>query len=296
MVSWLELRDFLETRVPAAPRDLLPARAKRIGGVALLRLRPELEELGKEIGEAVKEFYRVNSVYLIRGIEGVERRPSLELLAGEPVTEVVHREYGCIYKLDLTRLMFCLGNSFERLRVAGLTSRGEVVVDMFAGVGQFTIPIALLGEPKKVYAIEINPIAHQYLLYNIKLNGVGNRAEAILGDCRKVVRERFEGVADRVIMGYLGGTIQMLPTALSALKPEGGVIHFHDLARRGGEENFVNEVLETATKYGFEVRLISWRKVKSYSKTKNHIVVDFLAVEPKLFHSSYSTGEVEPTG
>jgi len=274
----VRLKEFLAARVPEAPRELLPARAKRIGGVALLRLRPELEELGERLGEAVKEFYRVRSVYLIKGVEGVERRPRLELLAGEPVTEILHREYGCVYRLDLTRLMFCLGNSFERLRVAGLTGRGEVVVDMFAGVGQFTVPIAVLGEPEKVYAVEINPIAHRYLLENIGLNEVEERVNAILGDCREVVPERLAGVADRVIMGYFGGTIQALPAALSALKPEGGVIHFHELARRGDEEDFVRKVLETAEKSGFQTRLISWRKVKSYSKTRNHIVIDFLAV------------------
>ncbi len=274
----MRLKEFLAARVPEAPRELLPARAKRIGGVALLRLRPELEELGERLGEAVKEFYRVRSVYLIKGVEGVERRPRLELLAGEPVTEILHREYGCVYRLDLTRLMFCLGNSFERLRVAGLTGRGEVVVDMFAGVGQFTVPIAVLGEPEKVYAVEINPIAHRYLLENIGLNEVEERVNAILGDCREVVPERLAGVADRVIMGYFGGTIQALPAALSALKLEGGVIHFHELARRGDEEDFVRKVLETAEKSGFQTRLISWRKVKSYSKTRNHIVIDFLAV------------------
>jgi len=279
LVSGVKLKEFLETRVPEVPGDLLPARAKRIGGVALLRLRPELEEYKREIGEAVKEFYGVRSVYLIRGIEGIERRPCLELLAGEPVAEITHREYGCIFKLDLTRLMFCLGNSFERLRIAGLTARGDVVVDMFAGVGQFTIPIAVLAEPSKIYAIEINPDAYRYLLENIRLNGVEDVVEAILGDCRRVVPERLSGIADRVIMGYFGGTIKALSAALSALKPEGGIIHFHDLARRGNEEGFVKEVLEAAERLGFETRLISWRKVKSYSKTKNHIVIDFLAVE-----------------
>ncbi|MCS7133075.1 MAG: class I SAM-dependent methyltransferase family protein [Nitrososphaeria archaeon] len=275
----MELRDFLEARIPGAPRRLLPARAKRIGGVALLRLRPELEELGRELAEAVKEFYRVRAVYLIRGVEGVERMPRLELLAGEPVTEIVHREYGCVYKLDLTRLMFCLGNSFERMRIAGLTSRGEVVVDMFAGVGQFTIPIAVLGEPEKVYAIEINPVAHRYLLENAGLNGVEDRVEALLGDCREVASERLAGAADRVVMGYFGGTIEALPAALSTLKPEGGLIHFHELARRGGEEDLISKIMRNAIKCGFQVRLISWRTVKSYSRTKNHVVVDFLAAK-----------------
>lgn len=275
----MKLRDFVKMHVPEAPVELLPSRARRIGGVALLRLRPESEGLRERIGEAVREFYHVRAVYLIRGVEGVERKPLLEFLAGEPVTEIMHREYGCIYRLDLTKLMFCLGNSFERLRVASLTGNGEVVIDMFAGVGQFTIPISVLGGPQRVYAVEINPPAHKYLIENIRLNGVEDRVEAVLGDCKEVVPKKLAGIADRIIMGYFGGTIEALPAALSGLKPEGGVIHFHELARRGREEEFVREILETVRRYGFHSRLISWRKVKSYSKTRNHVVIDFLAVK-----------------
>jgi len=279
----VRLKDFLSMRLPGVRRDYLPSRAKLLGGAALLRLRPEIMDLKREIGESTLEFYggRARAVYLVYGVEGVERKPILELIAGEPVREVLHREYGCIFKLDLTRMMFCLGNSFERLRVAGLVGGGEVVVDMFAGVGQFSIPIALLGDPGEVYAIEINPEAHRYLMENVRLNRVEGIIRPILGDCKRVVEERLREVADRVVMGYLGGTIEALPAALKALKPTGGVVHFHELAKRGVEGEFVEAVLERARGMGYEVRLISWRRVKSYSKTRNHVVIDFLAVKSR---------------
>ena len=273
----MRLRDYLAESIREAPIEHLPSHAKLIDKVALVRLREEIEGLKHEIGELILRFYNARAVYLVRGVEGVERRPRLELIAGDPIREITHREYGCIFKLDLTQLMFCLGNSFERLRVAGLTGEGEVVVDMFAGVGQFTIPVAVLGEPEKIYAIEINPLAHRYLLENVRLNDVGDRVEAILGDCREIAPRMLSGAADRVIMGYFGGTIEALRAALSALKPEGGIIHFHELARRGGEENLVKELLETAASHGFHARLLLWRRVKSYSRTRNHIVIDFFA-------------------
>ena len=274
----MKLKDFLAENLPGISRDLLPSHAKLLGRVALLKLRPELEGYKYRIGELARIFYDVEAVYLVRGVEGVERRPDLELLAGKPIREIIHREYGCIFKLDLLRLMFCLGNSFERLRLAGLVGRGEVVVDMFAGVGQFTIPMAALSDPKRVYSIEINPEAYGYLLENLKLNGVEDKVQPILGDCRMVVRERLAEVADRVVMGYFWETIKALPEALEALKPEGGVIHFHELARRGSEEKLVEKVLNEAQRLGYRVRLLSWRKVKSYSRTRNHVVVDFLAL------------------
>jgi tRNA wybutosine-synthesizing protein 2 len=274
----LRLGEYLAQSIRGVPAEHLPSHAKLMDRVALVRLREEVEDLKREIGELILRFYNVRAVYFMRGVEGVERHPRLELIAGEPIREITHREYGCIFKLDLTRLMFCLGNSFERLRLAGLVSDDEVVIDMFAGIGQFTIPMAVLANPEKVYAIEINPEAYAYLTENIRLNGVKGRARPILGDCRRVAGEELRGVADRVIMGYFWGTIEALGPALGALKPEGGVIHFHDLARRGGEKEFVEQFLERARQMGYRVELLGWRRVKSYSRTRNHVVIDFFAM------------------
>jgi len=274
----LRLKDYLAQNIQGVPAEYLPSHAKLMDCVAFVRLREEVEGLKREIGDLILRFYNVRAVYLVRGVEGVERRPRLELIAGEPIREITHREYGCTFRLDIVRLMFCLGNSFERLRLAGLVSDGEIVVDMFAGVGQFTIPITVLANPEKVYAIEINPEAYAYLAENIRLNAVEDRAQPILGDCRRVVEEELRGIADRVIMGYFWGTIEALGPALVALKPEGGVIHFHDLARRGSEREFVENVLERARQMGYRVELLEWRRVKSYSRTRNHVVIDFFAM------------------
>ena len=258
------------------PKNVLPGKAKIIDRVALLRLEPEAEQYEEEIGRLTLEYYGVRSVYRMYGVEGVERRPVLKHLAGERVREITHREYGYILRLDLERLMLSLGNSFERLRVAGLTGRNEVLVDMFAGVGQFTIPIAVLSSPRRIYSIEINPEAFRYLEENVRLNNVGDIVEPLLGDCRMVVEERLQGVADRVIMGYLMGTVKALPQALKALRKAGGVIHFHELVRRGWERRFAEELLGIIKLEGYEARLLGWRRVKSYSRTRNHIVLDIL--------------------
>lgn len=274
----MRFKDFLAGRLPRSLYNLLPSHGKLIGGVTLLRFPEELDEYEEEIGRLALEFYKAKAVYRVYGVEGVERRPILKHLAGEEVEEIIHREYGCVFKLNFKRLMFCLGNSFERLRTAALVGRGEVVVDMFAGIGQFTIPIAVFSNPSRIYSIEINPEAYNYLQENIKLNRVEKVVEPIIGDCRRIVNERLRGKVDQVVMGYFWKTGEALSQALHALKPCGGVIHFHDLARRGREEEFVESVLEKVREEGYLPHLLNWRKVKSYSKTRNHIVIDFYAI------------------
>lgn len=276
----MKFKEFLAERIPDAPRELLPSRARLIDRVALIRIPDELEPWMEEIGRLALQYYpRARAAYRWIAVEGVERRPIIQHLAGERVRVVEHREYGWRLRLDIERLMLCLGNSYERLRLTRIVSPNETVIDMFAGVGQFTIPVAVLSRPRRIYAIEINPEAYEFLVENIALNRVEDRVHAVLGDCREVVEERLRGVADRVIMGYLGGTVEALPQALRALKPEGGVIHFHELARRGREEEFVETVRRRAEELGYEARILGWRKVKSYSRTRNHVVVDLWAVE-----------------
>ncbi|MCS7125322.1 MAG: class I SAM-dependent methyltransferase family protein [Aigarchaeota archaeon] len=274
----MKFKDYLAEKIPEAPKSLLPSRARIIDKIAILRISSELEPWFKEISRLALQYYpRVRAVYRWIGVEGIERRPIIEHLAGERVRVVEHKEYGWKLRLDIERLMLCLGNSYERLRIARIVSNNEIVVDMFAGVGQFTIPIAVIGKPRKIYSVEINPEAYSYLVENILLNRVQHIVDPILGDCKKIVGEEIKEIADRVVMGYFGGTIEALPQALEALKPIGGIIHFHELVRRGREEDFIYTIKKKVEEQGYWIDVKSWRIVKSYSKTRNHIVIDIYA-------------------
>ncbi|MEM1769044.1 MAG: class I SAM-dependent methyltransferase family protein [Nitrososphaerota archaeon] len=269
-------KEFLSSNIPDVPRHLLPSRARIVDKVALIRIPEELDPWAEEIGKLTLEYYRrVRCVYRWYGVTGIERLPIIKHLAGERINIVEHREYGWVLKLDIEKLMICLGNSFERLRLARMVKKHEVVVDMFAGIGQFTIPIATISKPRKIYAIEINSEAYKYLEENIRLNRVEDIVEPILGDCREIVGKEIKKIADRVIMGYFGGTIEAIPQALQAVKNEGGIIHFHELVRRGSEKEYIEEFKKKIEEQGFMIDVKNWRIVKSYSKTRNHIVIDF---------------------
>ena len=204
-------------------------------------------------------------------VKGDDRLPSIEKLAGDG-TETVHKENGCLYKLDVTTVMFSKGNVAERGRLAGVVGKNEVVVDMFAGIGYFSIPIAKAGAGK-VYALEINPNTADYLEQNIALNKLDN-VEPVICDNRKPPL-RLEGVADRVLMGYLPGTDKFLGAAFFFLKPEGGIVHFHDIYKDAELwDKPVGVLADAAKRHGMSMKVLEKHIVKSYGPRTQHVVLD----------------------
>ncbi len=180
-------------------------------------------------------------------------------------TVTVHREHGCAFRLDVEKIMWSKGNHNERVRLIDKVKRGEVVVDMFAGIGYFSIPLAVHSRAKKIYAVELNPVAFSYLLDNIKLNKT-KKIEAINADSAKV---RIPVKADRVLMGLLPSSKEFLPKALELVK-RGGFIHYHGLD--GNEPNNLWSDFKNA--YRGKCELVDKSCVKSWGPGKWHWVLD----------------------
>lgn len=126
----------------------------------------------------------VNRVVKLGRIKGLKREPEVDIILGEG-TETIHKENHCLFKLDVSRIMWSKGNTSERMRIANMVEEGETVVDLFAGIGYFSIPVALKSAVEKVYSVEINPVAYDYLCQNIELNSVSHIITPVLGDCRE---------------------------------------------------------------------------------------------------------------
>ncbi|VVB94624.1 tRNA(Phe) (4-demethylwyosine(37)-C(7)) aminocarboxypropyltransferase [uncultured archaeon] len=254
--------------IPAGERKLLPSGWQVLGDIVIVTVRAELEHRKAEIGEALLSLYPgCRTVLLDRGITGRMRQPVREIIAGEN-TETIHRENGCFFKLDAMRIMFSGGNLAEKKRMSRL-GKGEVVVDMFAGIGYFSIPMAVHSKPRKIFAIEINPEAFGYLEENIRLNRVGDKIEPVAGDCSKVAPR---GIADRVLMGYLDAH-PYLEHGIRALLP-GGIIHYHEAVPEAVESRPVERVIAASGKLGRNAEIIEVRRIKKYSPGVWHVVVD----------------------
>jgi len=252
-------------------------RYKIIGNVALIRVDEESHNLEETIKRIVTNNPRIMAILRYGGVHGEYRTPSVELLWGKLPDIIKHSEYGVDYHLDPTKLMFSLGNLFERLRIASLVKSWEIVVDMFAGIGQFTLPIAVHAKPVKIHAIEINPLAYDYLVKNIKLNNVEEIVVPHLSDCREQ-SQKIERIADRIIMGYLHDTIEFLPYALRIIGDAGGIVHLHQLIDRNDGGQLIQKIININSKLGYSTNILSSRIVKSYSSSKLHIVVDFFTI------------------
>src|SRR6266852_2812203 len=131
----------------------------------------------------------VRAVFAKSGeVSGAERIMPLRYIAGENRTYTVHREHGCSFKVDLSKVFFSPRLSAEHQRIAHLVDKGERVVDMFTGVGPFAILIAKRVGDVRVEAIDANPQAIELVRENLRLNKVESKVHAHLGDARNIVR------------------------------------------------------------------------------------------------------------
>ncbi|MEN9625747.1 MAG: tRNA wyosine derivative biosynthesis protein Taw2, partial [archaeon] len=198
--------------------------------------------------------------------------------AGDRNTVTVHTESNCKYMFDVTKIMFAKGNLSERVRVPQQVKKGEIIVDMFAGIGYFSIPLGKLSPAEKIYAIELNPVSFYFLQKNIALNKLKN-VEAVCGDNRTIIEELIaRGVkADRVMMGYLPPPKAFLPSAFTIIK-KGGMIHYEDLVNSATKDEDIKRVMRdiehVAAEKGFSVKLVLAKCIKSYGPKIDHYVFD----------------------
>lgn len=239
----------------------------------ILILDEKYNNLSKSDLEKLKDKFHVESIIKLGNIHGQLREPTVEVLLGD-TTETIHKENGCLFKLDLSKVMWSKGNTNERMRIAKLVGDGELVLDMFAGIGYFSIPIGVHANPKNIYSIELNPNSYNFLKTNIELNHINQKAGyekmlPILGDCRV---KASEYKADRIIMGYVRTTHEFLPSAINSLNP-GGILHYHEtVPDKLIDTRPIARIKEAAVDR--DVELLNLVKVKKYSPGVSHIVVD----------------------
>jgi tRNA wybutosine-synthesizing protein 2 len=254
----------------------VPRGYQRMGDVLLVHLPTELAPHYERLGSYYAEATGTRTVLRYAGpARGEYREPSADRIFGtDTETELV--EHGTVYRFDASRLLFARGNKTERVRLGRQVRPGEQIIDLFAGIGYFAIPLARADPTVRVTAVEANPLSFRYLSENIQRNEVASQVRPVLGDNRAV--ELATGAADRVLLGYLPSSLPWLGRALELLRPEGGRLHVHlVVGAKDGLLEAESRVRAALASNGVEPFQIASRKVKSYGPGRIHAVVDVRA-------------------
>ncbi len=275
------IRQHLKGKVPEDLLSSTPSSfdilGSRSGAVAVIEIPEELESYEKEIAAAIQAVHgNVRSVLSKdSGREGEYRLRSLRLIAGDPDTEVIHKESGCRFKLDPQLTYFSTRESTERERIVEMVQPGEDILVMFSGVSPIAICVAKKHPGVTVTAVEINPEAHRYAVENVKLNKVSDRVKPVLGDVRDICPS-LDKLFDRVLMPLPKGAHMFLAVALPMVKP-GGVLHFYHWAPEDDPYDEAQRlVVEAAAEAGRRAEFIGGEKVSLYSPRVYKVRVDML--------------------
>ena len=199
----------------------------QIGSIIIVRIPESIITKKKIIGEALLDQVKIakSVFYQASNVEGDFRTRDLEILAGDDNTETEYKEFGCKFTVDVKNAFFSPRLSTERERIADLVQNNEVMTNMFAGVGMFSI---MAAKKKKctVYSLDINPVASKLCQTNIGLNKLSGKVISINGDATEIINNQLINKSDRTLMLLPERSDEFLESAINTTKNE-GIIHYY---------------------------------------------------------------------
>ena len=199
-----------------------------IGDIIIIKIPEELEEKKEIIAKTlINKIKTVKTVFQqISSVQGEYRTRRLCFLTGINKSSTEYREHGCIFKVDVLKTYFSPRLATERLRVSKLIGNNEIIINMFAGIGTYSIILAKKNPDCIVYSIDSNPYANDLCIINSKLNKVQDRVIPILGNARTIISNQLKGKATRVLMPLPEQAAEFIDSAIMALENNKGIIHY----------------------------------------------------------------------
>ena len=267
--------DALEDKLPPEKLALLPRAYDLIGDIAVLEIPDEISSYSELIGEVFHSIHsNFRTVLAKKGaVSGTTRIREYILLTGEDRTKTIHTEYGCRLAVDVAKAYFSPRLLEEHNRIAQLVQSGEIIVDMFCGVGPFAIHITKKTKAK-VISIDINKSAIDLLCESIGLNKLVGTILPVVADAHEYVNTNELNV-DRVIMNHPSGASDFVGDACSILKP-GGTMHYYDFIGGDSPEDTLKEkVTQLVENEGRKVKSIDLvRRVRDSAPYEFQMVAD----------------------
>ena len=206
------------------------------------------------------------------------RSSQMELLLGDSGWVEV-KDNGLFYGFDACKVMYSSGNVTERHRMGSLNVEGEIIVDAFAGIGYYSLPLLVHGKATHVHACELNPESIKALNWAAEKNDVSQSITIHKGDNQSTLPS-LRGIADRVLLGLLPSSEAAWKPAISTLKEQGGSLHIHMNVEEEHIEKWVKDTIQTCLDYAQDNGR-NWHcndhhleKVKWYAPRVRHVVLD----------------------
>lgn len=265
-------RDYTEVvDVSSELIDELPSSYDIVGDIAIIKIPEGLYEYKAEIGRAILEVHpNLKTVLEDKGVTGEYRIRDVEHITGEEKTVTVHKEYGAELEVDLSEAYFSPRLATERWRVVNKVDSNETILDMFAGVGPYTVLIGKNKKVKHIHSIDINPKAIYYLKRNLKRNSISELVTVYEGDAKKIAPKIK---ADRIIMNLPHSNYNFLSSALRAVK-EKAIIHYYEIFDENEKSIRENQILDNMKENKFEPNILEKRQMRTYSATKIQMAYD----------------------
>ncbi|MFW9828872.1 MAG: class I SAM-dependent methyltransferase family protein [Candidatus Thorarchaeota archaeon] len=292
------LQEALKGKILDNHIDLIPKSYDIIGDIVIIEFnrfnnlnRGIAFDYKRKIAVAIMKVNRnVKTVLEKRSeVKGPCRLRDLAFLAGEDKSETIHRENDCLFKLDVKKTYFSPRLVFERQRVAlSSIKENELIVDMFAGVGTFSIQIAKINNVK-IHAFDVNPNAYNYIKKNIKLNRlrgdiypVNIDVENLIEDDNQLGKMLFHK-ADRIIMNLPESSIKFVDIACFLIKESGGIMHFYQFTEKPNPiEKTLKNLEAVLALYEWQIdSLLESKIVKHFSPRSELVVLDLKIIASK---------------
>ena len=291
------IEEALVGELPENILELIPKSYDIIGKIAIV----EFDQINtiteknilfykKKVAEALVRINKsVETVYeKLSEVKGRYRLKDLKIIYGDDNPETIHKENDCLFKLDVKKTYFTPRLVFERKRVSSSSfKKQETIVDMFTGVGPFSIQIAKNNDVK-IYAFDVNPSAYKYLIKNIDINKIKGKIIPHNMDVKTLLNPNsklgnyLKHKIDRIIMNLPEQSVNFLDVACFLMKKSSGIIHSYQFCEKPnpikkGIEN-LSTILQKSGWYIEEI--LKSKIVKPFSPKSDLIVLD---LKLKLF-------------
>ena len=285
----LQLKEVIQGFIPQGMEhvfEFIPTKWERLDDLILFPKEAFTQPIWGEIIQDKNDFFeQIATVLQGRRVgrqqpiaDDTIRSSQMELLLGDSGWVEV-KDNGLFYGFDASKVMYSSGNVTERHRMGSLNVEGEIIVDAFAGIGYYSLPLLVHGKATHVHACELNPESIKALNWAAEKNDVSQSITIHKGDNQSTLPS-LRGIADRVLLGLLPSSEAAWKPAISTLKEQGGNLHIHMNVEEEHIEKWVKDTIQTCLDYAQDNGR-NWHcdyhhleKVKWYAPRVRHVVLD----------------------